>query len=437
MCKTCRYLLPCGAIQYYHTISCFDRNCTDLTTTLEDVTLTGGCETWKAHTCLNNAWEDLILGYAEHETNKEVELHHEEKGERREVEVKERGEKEHIEEARWLSIVLSRRYHAGGQYRWNLAGGSRFNVSAVIKSTVEKDQGKVDSVYLSHSPSHLRTLISVQFLYCPLSRQAPTSTCRCPRRSDRWRLQPNRYELLEAAPSGAKVVVFSFDTTAMLTVRVGGESNQKDFVVHESFLTARSEFFRRAMNGSWEEAESRVVKLPQDEPEIFALYLNHVYTGRLPSISKTEEELSALAIGEFRTITTAEYDEMVGLFILADKFQDVASKNAAITSIFEISLHIRSDGKFKIPSPAQVRIMYRHTSEGANIRRLVVDLWSSMSPEHIFEYASRLPQDFLRDLAVALRRDRKHADNTARANGAKSYIETPQESQSAPEPASS
>jgi len=58
----------------------------------------------------------------------------------------------------------------------------------------------------------------------------------------------------------------------MVTVRVGDSTESEDFVAHESFLTSRSEFFCRAMNGSWEEAESRMVKLPEDKPAIFAIY---------------------------------------------------------------------------------------------------------------------------------------------------------------------
>jgi hypothetical protein len=67
----------------------------------------------------------------------------------------------------------------------------------------------------------------------------------------------------------------------MVTIQVGLESNDAKIVAHESFLTMRSEFFRRAMNGAWEEADTRVVKLPEDDPDIFALYINYVYTAQL------------------------------------------------------------------------------------------------------------------------------------------------------------
>lgn len=48
----------------------------------------------------------------------------------------------------------------------------------------------------------------------------------------------------------------SFTAPAILTIRVGKEPNHTDFMAHESFLTARSEFFRRAMDGNWKEAET-------------------------------------------------------------------------------------------------------------------------------------------------------------------------------------
>jgi hypothetical protein len=45
-------------------------------------------------------------------------------------------------------------------------------------------------------------------------------------------------------------MVNSFDALSVLTIHVGTEPDVKNFVAHESFLTARSEFFRRAMNGN-------------------------------------------------------------------------------------------------------------------------------------------------------------------------------------------
>jgi hypothetical protein len=85
----------------------------------------------------------------------------------------------------------------------------------------------------------------------------------------------------------------------MLTVRVGNEPDSKDFIIHESFLTSRSEFLRRALNGNWAESDTRIVKLSEDDPHIFALYLDYVFNGQLATMGKTPEEFDTLEILKF------------------------------------------------------------------------------------------------------------------------------------------
>jgi hypothetical protein len=65
----------------------------------------------------------------------------------------------------------------------------------------------------------------------------------------------------------------------MLTVLVGDGDDKHDFTVHEDVICGCSEFFRKAMNGKWKESEERVVPLPQEDPEIFSMYLQACYVG--------------------------------------------------------------------------------------------------------------------------------------------------------------
>jgi hypothetical protein len=50
-----------------------------------------------------------------------------------------------------------------------------------------------------------------------------------------------------------------------------------DFFAHEGLICPRSDFFHKAMNGPWKEAGERMVPLPEDEVEIFSLYLDLLY----------------------------------------------------------------------------------------------------------------------------------------------------------------
>jgi hypothetical protein len=64
----------------------------------------------------------------------------------------------------------------------------------------------------------------------------------------------------------------------MIKVIVGEYGDQpKTFFVHEGLLTARSLFFSRALNGNWKEAFSKEIRPPDDDPQIFEIYLEAIY----------------------------------------------------------------------------------------------------------------------------------------------------------------
>lgn len=67
-----------------------------------------------------------------------------------------------------------------------------------------------------------------------------------------------------------------------ITAVVGQGDNKRDFIVHEELICESSEFFRKALAGNWKETQDRIVKLPEDDPDMFALYLQAVYVCVLP-----------------------------------------------------------------------------------------------------------------------------------------------------------
>ncbi|KAF1928911.1 uncharacterized protein M421DRAFT_142533 [Didymella exigua CBS 183.55] len=86
------------------------------------------------------------------------------------------------------------------------------------------------------------------------------------------------------------------------------------------------------MNGKWE-AESRVVSLADDEPDIFGVYVSLVYTGKLPV---THIDTKNLPHDEKKSLLQEEYDDFFRLYALADKSQDTAAKDTEIAAVFEV-----------------------------------------------------------------------------------------------------
>jgi hypothetical protein len=58
------------------------------------------------------------------------------------------------------------------------------------------------------------------------------------------------------------------------TIDVAVDDEKETYSVHENFVCGSSPFFDRAMTGTWRDSLERAVQLPDEEPEIFALYVH-------------------------------------------------------------------------------------------------------------------------------------------------------------------
>ncbi|KAK5279938.1 hypothetical protein LTR40_007081, partial [Exophiala xenobiotica] len=63
------------------------------------------------------------------------------------------------------------------------------------------------------------------------------------------------------------------------TVKVIVGTTQKEYVVHKRLLCAASKFFERALNGQLAASLSQEVKLPEDDPVLFACVYDWLYFG--------------------------------------------------------------------------------------------------------------------------------------------------------------
>jgi hypothetical protein len=215
----------------------------------------------------------------------------------------------------------------------------------------------------------------------------------------------------------------------MITIRVGNEPEHKDFIAHESFLTSRSEFFRRAMNGNWKEAETRIVTLPDDDHRIFDLYMNLVYTGQFITMRKSQEELLSLDDDDWITFIDEEYDDIFCLYILAEKLQDTATKNTVIAAVMNLTQLKSKDGSWTIPSFPTANKVYISTLKGSPGRRLLVDMLAtgSLSDTIRLITCQELHPELLIDLGKILDETYQIRNGTpkniAAANGVEKYLE--------------
>lgn len=158
-----------------------------------------------------------------------------------------------------------------------------------------------------------------------------------------------------------------------MRVIVGKENEgQKTLSVHEGIICTRSRFFHNAMKREWRQSEAKVVRMPDDVPDIFELYIILLYTNTIP----IEQD--------------SQLPKLLDLYLLADKVIDIKSKNLIMKAI----LGRIAENKF-FPASA-INTLYRSTTSNSPARRLIVDCFVKYeNEEHIPEDGEELPHEFL------------------------------------------
>jgi len=176
----------------------------------------------------------------------------------------------------------------------------------------------------------------------------------------------------------------------MLKVRVGSGLNTASFFVHSKLLTSRSDFFKHATNHDSKESEETIVALPDGDPDTFRRYLNLVYAHQLV------------------TKETMQWLKLCRLYVLAEKLQDVTSKNQVIDGMCvffnEITCQYALRQKIHRTLPAEATAeLYDGTTHTSKARKLLVDLYTDFGSESWLQNNREpLPEDFIKELAFRL-----------------------------------
>ena len=133
-----------------------------------------------------------------------------------------------------------------------------------------------------------------------------------------------------------------------------------------------------------------MVALPDDDPDTFRLYLNLVYTHQLV------------------TIGTGQWLKLCRLYVLAEKLQDITSKNQIIDGMYAFFSEIAFQPTLSVnisrmlPAAATTEL-YEGTSKQSQARELVLDLYAdSGNVSWLLSEQAKLPTEFICDVAVRL-----------------------------------
>lgn len=187
---------------------------------------------------------------------------------------------------------------------------------------------------------------------------------------------------------------YSRFTGECIVVITGLDDDFTRYLVHEDILCATSDFFKNAMKGQWKESTEKLINLPNEESEIFAIYVHWIYSRTLPT--RVDEPAAA---------GNEEYLKLAKAYGLADRLQDQLFKNAVIDAFLDKTSTVASDGNAWWPVGPVIRCIYDNTPESSKGRTLLVDIYTNYAvKDWLTEGAQRkdLPKQFLLDLSVKL-----------------------------------
>ncbi|KAF3005129.1 hypothetical protein E8E13_010297 [Curvularia kusanoi] len=194
------------------------------------------------------------------------------------------------------------------------------------------------------------------------------------------------------------------DYSEYVEVIVGTDDLLKRLIVHKQLLIDRSLYFKKALSGAWVEAQEQKVRLPEDDPATFQVYVNLLYTDQI-SLSPVDSSKDAnLAAQE-------EFEDLIDLYVLAEKLQDVNTKNKAIAALLGSTFEVRSDGLEYLPGIDAIERAYKNTTSESLLRKLIVDLWTEFGASGGVVRDEEYPSEFLHDMVIGLLEKRDRNDD--------------------------
>ena len=150
--------------------------------------------------------------------------------------------------------------------------------------------------------------------------------------------------------------------------------------------------------------DPRIIDLPDDDAAAFGLYMQWLYSRKLPILPDSPESSGTSAEG---------YHTLAWAYVLGERLMDNEFKNA-ISDAYVLYARGSTPAKCHYPCNEEIRIIYEGTSEKAPIRKLLVDIWCCRGKYEWIENDSDLPKDFLVGVMKALLKGRRSNENISR-----------------------
>lgn len=142
-------------------------------------------------------------------------------------------------------------------------------------------------------------------------------------------------------------MLFSFASSAIITVSVGTGKHKRIYNLHEDVLVTQCPFFEKCLRSGMKEQVEQAVNLPEDKPESFEIAVKWMYAEKVPT------NIDDVRIG--------------AAYILANKLCMAELQNALVDQFRAIC----RKGSFNLLSA--VTWIWQQTPEGCKLREVSLD----------------------------------------------------------------
>lgn len=153
----------------------------------------------------------------------------------------------------------------------------------------------------------------------------------------------------------------------MTEVRVGtGEVEQ--FMVRKELATRHSTIIKKALDPSsgWKEAKENVIRLPEESPEAFQVFVTFLDTGVI-HLNHFEGAKSDAAQGDDLN-EDKEWNSIAEVWLLSDRIDSVTLKDAIVDKVISL---VRDSGK--VPTSLH-RPIFKGSVSKSGMRKLLTDI---------------------------------------------------------------
>lgn len=166
---------------------------------------------------------------------------------------------------------------------------------------------------------------------------------------------------------------------------------EKEYILHKSFATKSSEFFKSATSKDWKESKEKRIKLPDVDTAAFEQYAEWLYTSKIPY--NFAEDLKAADKQKQRV--HSKYKQLMALYVLAYFFLDTAFRNAIVDDV------LNTCKQTYYPSQCLMEGLWENTPPRCHMKSILAKFFAKYHPVDELDDV-RPPQDSDTTLLEAL-----------------------------------